>query len=85
MIDVKGQSGANFWRIKEKPSKPGLYYILTLVRLTAPAEFFIMREEDVRNEQEAYKNSGVRFDPRFAGFNWSVCKAYRDRWDILPR
>ena len=39
-IDVKGQSSKNFWRIREKEEKLGLFYILTLVRLGQETEFF---------------------------------------------
>lgn len=83
-IDVKGQSTKNFWRISSKTEKPGLFYVLALVRLGYETEFYIMSEADVRREQEAYRVSGVKYDERFSGFNWGTCKPYKDAWDRLP-
>ncbi|MCR6660867.1 MAG: hypothetical protein NVV72_16550 [Asticcacaulis sp.] len=86
MIDVKGQSTPNFWRIREKQAKPNLYYVLALVRLGKETQFFILSESEVRQEQELYKNSGVKFDPKHAGFNWGASKKYAENcWSRLPR
>ena len=87
LIDVKGQSSRSFWRIKSKPQKAELWYILPLVRLDKETEFFIMSEEEVRHEQEIYKNSGIKYDDRFSGFNWGTCKKYGGStcWERLPK
>jgi len=85
-IDVKGQKSRNFWRIKDRAARAGLFYVLALVQPGRPNEFFVMNEADVRREQKLYRESGVKYDPRFAGFNWGACKPYGgpDCWSRLP-
>ena len=83
MIDVKGMSGVNFWRIREKEPKPGLFYVLAVVPTDKANRFFIMSEADVRREQASYRTSGVKFDAKHAGFNWSKCLPFENRWDTL--
>ena len=33
----------------------------------------------------AYEHSGVKFDPRFSGINWTMPFPYEDKWELLPK
>lgn len=85
-IDVKGQSTANFWRIKEKSETFGLFYALCYVPpVDKLLRFFIIPQPEIKRLMSDYETSGVKFDARFSGFNWTTCYPFEDRWDLLPR
>lgn len=84
LIDVKGQSGNRFWRIKQKKPREDLFYVLSLVPPGKPNRFFIMSQAEVSRLMKAYEISGVKYDARFSGFNPSAPAPFEDRWDLLP-
>jgi hypothetical protein len=86
LVDVKGQSTKNFWRIKPKPVQANLFYVLCYV---APRgrqnEFFVLSQATLNAHLEAYAGrEDIRYDARFAGMNWGTAKPYRDCWSELP-
>ena len=84
-IDVKGQSGPNFWRIKQKIDRHNLFYVFALVPLDKPNRFFIVPQRDLSKLMNEYEHSGVKFDPRFAGVNWTTLYPYENQWKLLPQ
>src|SRR5689334_9859387 len=52
-IDVKGLYRPNFWVVRRKPAKAGLYYVFAFVPDKKPNEFFILTQEDANKEIEA--------------------------------
>jgi hypothetical protein len=32
-----------------------------------------------------YEHSGVKFDERYSGVNWTTPFAFEDKWDLLPK
>jgi len=85
LIDVKGQSTKSFWRIREKTKRPNLFYILAHVPLGKPNRFFVLPQRDLSTLMSTYEHSGVKFDPRFSGINWTTPFPYEDKWELLPK
>lgn len=84
LIDVKGQSTRSFWRIKGKPERADLFYVLCYVGDPSRNRFFPMSQTTLHELMEDYRKSGVKYDERFAGFNWGDATRYEDAWDQLP-
>jgi len=94
-IDVKGLYKRNYWAVREKPERPDVFYIFTLVPEGAPNRFFILTQAEV--------NAGIREDlararrsavekgrspdaiADFPGVAWSYAEEFENRWDKLPR
>jgi hypothetical protein len=86
LVDVKGQSTKNFWRIREKTRQPNLYYVLTLVGTPGnSSSFYPMSQNALLAEMQKYAaRPSIKFDERFSGFNWGDCTKYKDKWTELP-
>ena len=85
LIDVKGQAAPNFWLLKERSEiRSDLYYVLALVPPGMANRYFVLSHAAAHELILTYKTSGVKYDPSFAGFNWTACHAYENRWDLLP-
>jgi len=84
LIDVKGQSTPNFWRIKAKAERTDLFYVLCYVGDPSRNRFFPMSQTTLLALMEKYRTSGVKYDERFSGFNWGDAKPYESLWDQLP-
>lgn len=86
LIDVKGQVTPNVWLIKErKEVRADLFYVLVLVPPKKPNRYFVMSHAAAHELILQYKGSGVKYDPSFAGFNWTAAHPFEDRWDLLPQ
>ena len=85
LIDVKGQKTNSFWRIRSKGVKANLFFVLALVPPGKPNRFFILSHDQVNRLMKAYERSGVKYDPRFSGFNPGSAVPYEDKWDALPK
>ncbi|MFP3542195.1 hypothetical protein SB748_01800 [Rhizobium sp. SIMBA_035] len=84
LVDVKGQKTANFWQIKKKELIDNLFYVLAYVPTVGRNRFFIFSQSQLNERLDQYEKSGVRFDPRFSGFNWTTAYAQEDKWNELP-
>ena len=84
LVDVKGQSTKNFWRIKAKEKRHDLFYVLCFVGDPAYNRFFPMSQSALHNLMDAYRNSGVKYDERFSGFNWGSALSFENEWGQLP-
>jgi len=85
LIDVKGQRSTNVWLVKERLEiREDLFYVFALVPPDKPNRYFVLSHAGVHDLMEQYKHSGVKFDARFPGFNWTACHPFEDRWDLLP-
>jgi hypothetical protein len=85
LIDVKGQSTGSFWRIREKPQRKNLFYVLAYVPVGKANRYFVLCQSDLTKLMKSYEQSGVAFRPEFSGINWGAPAAYESKWDILPR
>jgi hypothetical protein len=85
LIDVKGQSTKNFWRIKEKLPRERLFYVLAYVPLGRSNQYFILRQNELTRLMKEYENSGVAFRSDFSGINWTTPVAFENKWELLPR
>ncbi|MDG2532949.1 hypothetical protein P6144_04770 [Sphingomonas sp. HITSZ_GF] len=84
LIDVKGQSTRNFWRIKAKVQRDDLYYVLAYVGDAKCNRLFPMSQATLLGLMERYQNSGVKYDERFSGFNWGDALPFENAWQELP-
>jgi hypothetical protein len=86
LVDVKGQRTKNFWRITPKPARDNLYYVLSYVPATNEyPRFFVLSQKTLSKLMIEYEHSGIKFDPRFSGINWTTPAPHEDKWDILPQ
>ncbi|MFH1793685.1 MAG: hypothetical protein ABIK36_05015 [Pseudomonadota bacterium] len=84
LVDVKGQRTANFWQIKPKVGRSDLFYILAYVPPGKPNRFFVMSHAEVATLLDEYKHSGIKFDERFPGMNWTTPHRFENNWGKLP-
>lgn len=84
LIDVKGQKANSFWRIRDRETRQNLFYVLAVVSRGKPNRFFILPHDELNLLMKSYKESGVKYDPRFSGFNPGSIAPYEDKWDMLP-
>lgn len=84
LVDVKGQATRNFWRIKQRPIIQNLYFVLCYVG-DEKNRFFVMSHATVDQFLEEYKRSGVKYDERFSGMNWTTPIVYENKWELLPQ
>ena len=85
LVDVKGQSGKNFWRIKAKSERKDLYYVLAFVPVEGDNQFFVLSQTELNSLMDEYEHSGVKFDPVHAGINWKAPHKFKDSWVSLPK
>lgn len=93
-IDVKGLYKKNFWAVKPKPIKPGLFYILAFVPDAASNQFFILTQVEVNAEVEAQNDKAISSatargkiesgGSAFPCIGFREAERYLDRWDTLP-
>ena len=84
LVDVKGQSTRNFWRIKAKDRRDDLFYVLAYVGEPSRNRLLPMTQQTLSDLMHRYQHSGVRYDERFSGFNWGDALACEDAWHELP-
>ncbi|KJS12123.1 MAG: hypothetical protein VR78_12270 [Hoeflea sp. BRH_c9] len=86
LIDVKGQMSNNFWMIKKKDLVEKLFYILVRVDMddVLKSRFFVASHQMILEMLETYKNSGIKHDDRFTGFNWGDAMKIENNWNCLP-
>lgn len=84
LVDVKGQKTMNFWQIRKKAAVPNLFYILAYVPSGKANRFFIFNQSLLNMKLDEYEVSGVKFDSRFPGMNWSTAHSQEDAWGELP-
>ncbi len=84
-IDVKGQCTKNFWRIKQKIKRRNLFYVLAYVPNGSPNQMFILPQRVLSKLMNEYEHSGVKFDARFSGVNWTAPFPFKDKWELLPK
>lgn len=85
LIDVKGQRGPSFWQVKDRGyTRDDLYYVFVYVPPDKANRYFIMPHREVNRLIKEYSESGVKYDARFGGFNWTSCHSFEDKWDQLP-
>ena len=85
LIDVKGQRTGSFWRIRDRAEvRSDLYYVLAFVPQDKPNRYFVLSHAETHDLMKKYEVSGVKFDPRFSGFNWTAPHVFENRWDLLP-
>lgn len=84
LVDVKGQTTKNFWRIRPKAKRDDLFYILAYVPKESTNRFFVLDQLQLNALIADYEISGVKFDPRFPGINWTTPHRFENQWDRLP-
>jgi hypothetical protein len=84
LVDVKGQRTRNFWQIKKKSATENLFYVLAYVPTGGTNHYFVFSQKMINEKLDQYAASGVKFDPRFSGMNWTTAHAQEDKWDDLP-
>jgi hypothetical protein len=85
LIDVKWQSTKNFWRIRQKTKRTNLFYVLAYVPIGRSNRFFVLPQRELSKLMKEYEHSGIKFDPRFSGVNWTTPFPYEDKWKLLPK
>jgi hypothetical protein len=86
LIDVKGHSVKAFWRIKQKPPRKKLFYVLADVTTGESNRFFILSQQKLTTLMKEYEESVDSFDPRFSGINWGTpIPDDEDKWELLPK
>jgi hypothetical protein len=88
-VDVKGLSGQNFWLIRERDPREGLYFVLVYVPPAGSSPRFFVASSaavmaDVRALMEQDGAKGLTEKPTGTGIRWRMAEKYEDRWDCLP-
>ena len=92
-VDVKGLYKPNFWTVKPKPAKNGLFYILAYVPDNSANDFFILTQEEANAEVAAQDEKSARLAlakgrtaqlAPFPCIGWREAERYRGRWETLP-
>ncbi len=89
LIDVKGLASKNFWLIRERPAREGLFYVLVyLPPAPEPPQFFILSSETAMAEAATLRlktlAAGKTWAESGAGLNWGTARLFSDRWNLLP-
>jgi hypothetical protein len=94
-IDVKGLYKKNFWAVRTKPVKAGLYYVFAFVPDVGANRFFVLTQADVNAEIEAENDrarqrGARRGDPNprglnFPGIGWKLAEKFENAWSTLPQ
>ncbi len=85
LIDVKGQRTSGFWQVRDRAEvRDDLYYVMTYVPPGKVNRYFILSHREVHRLMSEYAVSGIKYDPRFSGFNWAACHLFESQWDVLP-
>ena len=85
LIDVKGQSTRNFWRIRKKVGRNNLFYVLAYVTVDKANRFFVLPQQKLSKLMNEYEHSGVKYDARFSGVNWTAPHRFENKWELLPK
>ena len=93
-VDAKGLYRPNFWVVKAKPAKHGLFYVLALVPDKESNRFFILTQAQVNAEIEAEigwvkqralaGGRGTGKAASFPGLLWRFAEGCAEGWDVLP-
>lgn len=93
-VDVKGLYKRNFWAVKAKDSRPGLFYIFAYVPDHASNQFFIADQQTVNRliqEQFAHTEANrlkagkpPEGSDRFPCISWDALRPHKDKWNVLP-
>ena len=75
-VDVKGLYRPNYWLLKKKPKRAGLFYVFVYVPVGEANSFFILTQKQV-NRQIRKSKSGRGLKQKFV-------ENFSDRWDALP-
>ncbi len=91
---MKGLYKPNFWAVKAKPAKAGLFYVFALVPDEGTNRFFILNQSQVNAEVDAeIERSRIRALSKgrtdekahvFPGIVWKFALQYENQWDALP-
>lgn len=92
-IDVKGLHVRNFWLVKPKPDRRGLYYVLAFVPRGAGNRYFVLSQAGANAEIAANERAcaelaaakGKVAAPGFEGIPFAAAEKYADAWQALPR
>ena len=91
-VDVKGLYKKNFWVVRPKPLKGGLFYVFAFVPDDSENEFFILTQEEANAEiavQDAKSlelaiAKGKERPKDFWCVGWPAASKYRHLWEKLP-
>jgi hypothetical protein len=93
-IDVKGLYKPNFWGVREKPIRFGLFYVFAFVPDGEPNRFFVLSQAQVNAEIasviESVRRRALeqgRSDAKaeaFPGVGWRFAAQFEDQWSALP-
>ncbi|MGB8261378.1 MAG: hypothetical protein WCE75_13550 [Terracidiphilus sp.] len=81
LIDVKGLYRKNFWLLKPKEDRDGLFYVLAYVPNNEPNQFFVMTQAAVNSQ---IRSSCMDDDP-MKGIKWTLALQYEGEWQVLPK
>jgi len=94
VIDVKGLYKKNFWAVRKKPDKAGVYYVLAFVPQDAPNRYFILTQAQINAGIEAEfaraqaaaiaKGKADNWVEKFPGVAWSYAEQWENSWLSLP-
>lgn len=94
LVDVKGQYKRNFWPVRQKERRDGLFYVLAFVPRDVPNRFFILTQEQANNGIDAdwnhakarRKAKGLDGEPKeFPGIEWKFAERFENAWEALPK
>ena len=92
-VDVKGHGGKNFWEIRKREPKDGLFYILVDIFREYP-KYYILSSEEMMEEWNNYyqdikklrKKKGTMI-PK-SDYRWGIrhtqAMKYEDKWETFP-
>jgi len=90
-VDVKGQYRDNFWPVRPKVRRDGLFYVLAFVPDGKPNQFFILTQREVTEDIKRNTEKWIERDPSRAnredpmpGVSGDFARQHEDRWDKLP-
>jgi hypothetical protein len=93
-IDVKGVYKRNFFPVKPRTPRDGLFYVLTYVPTDEPNQFFVMTQRQINDaiqtNWDKYRTKhGLPLsdvsENKFPGVEWNLAKPYLDKWRTLPK
>lgn len=94
VIDVKGLYKKNFWAVRKKPEKDGVYYVLAFVPEDAPNRYFILTQAQINTGIDAEfarahaaavaKGKEGNWVEKFPGVAWSYAEQWENAWRSLP-
>ncbi len=94
-VDVKGLYKKNFWAIKAKMERTGLFYVFVFVPDEEANRLFILTQAEVNAEIAAdferararalVKGRSAEKVEVFSGVTWKFAESYENKWkEVLP-